>query len=542
MFRILQVAALCGGAGAGWLIGAVLGDDGERAERAAALLALGALAIAGASWLAKRGLFRWSARSSRLVFLLLGGLGFASSQNGFRGHVPSFVHPTDYFHYYLGARYFEELGYTRLYDCTVAALSADGVPTPGWKMRHLEDDAVVPVDPAGARVQECPTAFTEARWNEFAADIRSLRSRVGESNIRASLNDHGFNASPAWTLAPRAAIALTGDTAEGATRLVWVDTALVALGGLLILRAFGSRTFAVVMIFLACHAPNRWDWVGGSLFRMDWWFLLAAGLSAARLCRQALASAALTAAALLRVFPIIALLGFFLSAWVRRRRQHRDSEASAPPLARGALGAAATVALLGAGTLMLGPMGQWPAFAENTVKHVSRPGYNSMGLKMVLTHTKGNRLVDLPDGLPQRDVVWGERRNAAFASLWPLRWIIVLGCAAALWRALSRTNSVATGSALSLALLPILTTFTSYYSSALAFVFVGARRHRLFDVAFLGAAAASQVLNLTARLGQHAPLIDTFFAIASAIDLGLMFLVLAHAAGFANLPKVGRRE
>ena len=31
-----------------------------------------------------------------------------------------YVHTPEFFHYYLGAKYFDELGYTRLYDCAAA--------------------------------------------------------------------------------------------------------------------------------------------------------------------------------------------------------------------------------------------------------------------------------------------------------------------------------------------------------------------------------------------------------------------------------------
>ena len=38
-----------------------------------------------------------------------------------RFHFNPFIHYYEFYHYYLGAKYAPELGYTRLYECTVAA-------------------------------------------------------------------------------------------------------------------------------------------------------------------------------------------------------------------------------------------------------------------------------------------------------------------------------------------------------------------------------------------------------------------------------------
>ncbi len=39
-------------------------------------------------------------------------------------------HPSDAFHYYIGGKYFRELGYTRIYECTVRADVEAGYGTP----------------------------------------------------------------------------------------------------------------------------------------------------------------------------------------------------------------------------------------------------------------------------------------------------------------------------------------------------------------------------------------------------------------------------
>ena len=41
-----------------------------------------------------------------------------------------YIQTWDYYHYYIGSKYFRELGFTRLYDCTIIADVDDRVPHP----------------------------------------------------------------------------------------------------------------------------------------------------------------------------------------------------------------------------------------------------------------------------------------------------------------------------------------------------------------------------------------------------------------------------
>jgi hypothetical protein len=73
--------------------------------------------------------------------VVLGVLGAACWWNLFQFHFPGFGHPSDTFHYYLGAKYFPELRYTRLYACTAVADAESGVPVER-ALRDLETNTL----------------------------------------------------------------------------------------------------------------------------------------------------------------------------------------------------------------------------------------------------------------------------------------------------------------------------------------------------------------------------------------------------------------
>jgi hypothetical protein len=79
-----------------------------------------------------------SEASKRLVALMLAAAAVLCYFNGFKYTYPPYWHHSDLYHYYMGAKYFPELGYDGLYRC--AAVARDQLGTVGGK----DETAIAP--------------------------------------------------------------------------------------------------------------------------------------------------------------------------------------------------------------------------------------------------------------------------------------------------------------------------------------------------------------------------------------------------------------
>ena len=93
----------------------------------AAVASAAALLLALSGWLERRGRGESRLRARNAGLALLAVLGVACWTNLFQFNYPGFGHPSDTFHHYLGAKYFPELRYTRLYACVAVADAEAGL-------------------------------------------------------------------------------------------------------------------------------------------------------------------------------------------------------------------------------------------------------------------------------------------------------------------------------------------------------------------------------------------------------------------------------
>ncbi|MEM9693383.1 MAG: hypothetical protein AAGA56_12615, partial [Myxococcota bacterium] len=125
------------------------------------------------------------------VMLALASIG--AFYDGFKFGYPRYWHRWDQYHYYIGAKYFPELGYKNLYKCAVVAEDEAGVVKHHldrrWgkdkapersvnlraemrgkkkKIRDLAgDNLLINVDEILAHPEQCRDRFTEPRWKEY---------------------------------------------------------------------------------------------------------------------------------------------------------------------------------------------------------------------------------------------------------------------------------------------------------------------------------------------------------------------------------------
>jgi len=247
------------------------------------------------------------------------GLGYA---NFGHLHFDNFIHTWDTYHYYIGAKYFPEVGYDRMYECAITADSEDFDPARLAKMRdqrivtNLRTNIMEKVgETILLRPEYCKQHFTPERWLEFKKDIAFFRSRVNSQRWEEIHHDHGYNASPVWTLFGNLITNTGTATLDQVTFVDLFDPLYLALMAAMLWWAFGPRVFAVAMLMIGCNWASRFFyWTGGALLRHDWLFYTVAVVCLLRKGRPFMAGVAMAYAALLRLFPGLLLIGPFLAA------------------------------------------------------------------------------------------------------------------------------------------------------------------------------------------------------------------------------------
>lgn len=221
------------------------------------------------------------------------------------------VRASNFFHYYLGSKYFSELGYEDLY---VAALAADDEHGGYWseEVGEARDLGSYEIVPRG-QLQDGYTPehrFTPERWRAFKEDVAALGGYRRAERWRSVFRDRGYNGTPFWTAIGRALTTLVPATSSWFPILAFIDPVLLALTALLVSRTFGRQRSALVLLLFVASPTNAARLFGGFL-QTDWLCAIAAGLCFYHRRRPALGGAFMAYAIMTRVFPVL-LIAFAL--------------------------------------------------------------------------------------------------------------------------------------------------------------------------------------------------------------------------------------
>jgi len=309
-----------------------------------------------------------------------------------------YVQIWDYYHYYVGSKYFRELGYTRLYDCTVIADLDDQVPHPdGPLIRDLRTNLRTSASEIASRRSDCRDEFTPARWQSFRSDVAYFRGRLTPPVWQMMFNDHGYNATPVWNALGSILTNLV--PAEDVFVLAIIDPLLIAVLWGFVFWAFGRRAGCAAMIFWACFYPGRFWWIGGSFLRMDWLALATIGLCMVRRDRPRAGGFLLTYAAFLRVLPGFMIAGLAVKvawSWIASRRIERSHRG----FLLGSICAAVVLVPLSCGLSGRGHhwgLDAWvgnaaePGFVDNSRKLMDTPFTVNMGVRPLIAHSRDNQ-------------------------------------------------------------------------------------------------------------------------------------------------------
>lgn len=320
-------------------------------------------------------------RAILVVVALLAHLNVVESEGGaVRVRLPS-LHAHDSFHYFLGTRYFAELGYTGLY---AAVLRADYEQLSGdfdrnAPIRDLATNRRIPRHQSIGAALSARAAFSPARWAEFSRDVAHFRKASTPSGWRDLMLDHGYNGTPLVT-------ALLGTVANQpwlpTPRLLafaaMADLALiVGLGAFIAAR--GSTLLALGFLFFTFANPlNDHAFIGGAFLRYSYFLALAAAFFGLRRERLATSGAWLALAGWLRIFPLVFYAALLLRDLAGPGWRDRLRSSARLHVAFGLT----TLAIFGATSLLSTPEGRnpWLAFADNIRTHAGTPAINQVHL------------------------------------------------------------------------------------------------------------------------------------------------------------------
>lgn len=427
-----------------------------------------------------------------------------------------YYHRHEYFHYYLGSKYFSEIGYERLYECSAIAEMELG-RAESVKKRDIRDlrvnlikkikNTYVVSDPG-----VCKNHFSKERWEMFKKEVDFFYESARGSYYEGMIKDHGYNPPPVWTMEGKFVGSLlsvnptddfhskdvNGDGVKDYRDFphhaffkttAAIDVVLQGLMFVLLWWAFGWRVTMVAAVMFGASGTENFGfyWTGGAFLRMDWIFFLVAALALAKKRWFWAAGAALMWSGLLRVFPMILFYGWtamVLIAAVRSRGSWLPllTGGKLLPAARAMLpvsywkligGATIALAVLvpasmvytsESATSLTGLLQPYADFKHHISVHKDTPLTNQMGLETALVHDWNGRMrFSRDNNLDDPFQKWKEGRTSRARSRSPLQ--LAIAGFFALWAAwgLRRSKHLWLGIPLALPLVMCLTNLTCYY-------------------------------------------------------------------------------
>lgn len=472
----------------------------------------------------------WAERAALMGLAAVASFGWTNfgTWHGGRG-----VHFHEQFHYVLGSKYSEEIGYELLYHCAAVAQDEDGhrKELSNLKVRVLKDNVLLGSGlPVVEDAQTCKQHFSPARWAAFRQDVRLFRSQMGREGIKRAFTDHGYNAAPAWNMVgrwianrdwqskiPPDEMVFTTPNLAGKTpaqrtamRERWekdkarfladtrqfaqVDAVLYAGLFLLIGWAFGLRALALATLVWYVGHPWSYYWTGGGFARAPWLFMAVAGMCFMKKGMHALGGAGITWSMLLRVFPGALIAGVAAKIGWTLVRERTISV----PHRKLILGCVAALVVLAAVPLAVPSSGggEYKAFLANSFKHKETGLTNHMGMPTLFafeTKFLGRHVRDNAADDPW--AVWKQRRHEVLQAR-RIPFAITVLALLALLTYIGRRREDWEVTALSTVFIFALFQLTCYYYIFCIMLAPVVLRHYRYVLALLGMCVATQLVHL----------------------------------------------
>lgn len=289
------------------------------------------------------------------------------------------IHYWDAFHYFVGAKYLPELGYSRLYDATFVAGRELGAFESITAVRDLKTYTlreVGAIDPGAVR-----SHFSQERWRAFRRDLAFFGPHIAQWD--GLLVDHGYNDPPPRAFLLHLLLRRLPANTVTLTLLTSLDYLVIIAAFYCVRRAFGAVPAALAFALFSLSFFGRFDYIGGSILRWDWIAALLVGAAAFARGLGRTAGIFLGYAGLARIFPILFLLPLGIKGLQYWRGRARDETLTRCLRSAVALTFVAVVGLLvwGEGRSLLSE------FVPKIRLHGQVPFSNSVGLGPLIAFT-----------------------------------------------------------------------------------------------------------------------------------------------------------
>jgi hypothetical protein len=459
-------------------------------------------------------------RWKRFIGLSLAFMAIVAYFNGFRFGYPHYFHRWDQFHYYMGAKYFPEMGYDGLYKCALIAEDELGVQDRqegddadfpnklpidlskevrhgDKKIRNLGgDNLLIPAAPILEHPEVCKAKFSDPRWTLFKQDVRYFRLSSDKGYWEDMQKDHGYNPPPVWTILGSALSNLHPASMRYLQFLAGIDIVYLFGAFAMLWWAFGWRVFAVAAIFWGCQASAPFYWTGGAFLRQDWLFFLAASVAFARKHYWKLSGASMVYAGLLRVFPGLTVIGWLVVVGWELVRHRRLAKNHIQMLIGGVLAAAVLIPT----SVYVAGKDSYQSFYKHTLEvHDRTPLTNHMGLRVLISdnvgsdwksgrmkYTKDTKLTD-----PFK--VWKDMRNARYDKYKLVAYAIILLTLGYFAWVCRRIKNMWVAQCLAQVFVILMSQLTCYYYSFMILVAPLTKVRRDIEAPLFGLALLTQV-------------------------------------------------
>lgn len=282
------------------------GTSRDHTDHIKVYFAAGAVGLA----LAWRSLPKQSATAALLVLTLLAVLNYM--RWGPRYLEGQRVNSYDLLHYYMSARYFDEVGYYDLYPALTLAdhEREKGPHSPKLRQVRLQRDGVyevVPRSEALVRGREVRENFSDERWESFKHDVHYLQRKISKEHWLAMMIDRGFNGTPAFLFVAKPLAAIC--PVESIKWLCLIDVVLLGLVMWMVRWAYDTVTMLWCLLFMAVSLSLSWPVPGEAFLRYDYVCGLTAACCLLKKAKPGLAGIATGWATAMRLFPVMWLFG-----------------------------------------------------------------------------------------------------------------------------------------------------------------------------------------------------------------------------------------